>query len=59
MDKPHCANEVTAAAHFTLSLSLTLVQKKEEKERKCSTEGQDMACAEINCRHTPRSLPLA
>lgn len=33
MDKNHCANEVTAAAHFTLSLSLTLVQKKEDGEK--------------------------
>lgn len=33
MDKTHCANEVTAAAHVTLSLSLTLLQKKEDGEK--------------------------
>lgn len=33
MDKTHCANEGSSAAHFTLSLSLTLVQKKEDGEK--------------------------
>lgn len=33
MDKTHCANEVTATAHFTLSLSLKLVEKKEDGKK--------------------------